>query len=332
MNFGSSTPWSLGVEEELYLVDPVTLDTAPVFDHGVGSPPRLKPELFAALVETTTPICRDAGEVLGELGRLRAQASARAAAAGASVVAIATHPLARGQGQPIVNEPRYVKMVAELGDAVYRQFVCGLHVHVGVPSREASLRALEGLLPWLPTAISLAANSPFMEGEDSGLRSVRISRLAELPSGGAPPVLRTWADWEDATRGRDYTRIWWDARPHPNYGTLEIRVADQQTDVRRSAGLAALFQALAATLAETERDPLDRDEYRRLRDDASRAAPDPGRVAALRRLAEPAARSLGGWSLVEELLVGRPEAERQLELGPAAALRHAVERSLVFDG
>ncbi len=184
MNFGSSTPWSLGVEEELYLVDPVTLDTAPVFDHGVGSPPRLKPELFAALVETTTPICRDAGEVLGELGRLRAQASARAAAAGASVVAIATHPLARGQGQPIVNEPRYKKMVAELGDAVYRQFVCGLHVHVGVPSREASLRALEGLLPWLPTAISLAANSPFVEGEDSGLRSVRISRLAELPSGG----------------------------------------------------------------------------------------------------------------------------------------------------
>jgi carboxylate-amine ligase len=329
VSFGASAPWSIGVEEELFLVDPETLDPAPVFERGLAAPPRLKPELFAAVVETATPICADAFEALDELSRLRLEAARRAEAAGARIAAIATHPLAAGGRQPIVREPRYVKMLDELGDAVYRQFVCGLHVHVGVPSAEACLHALEGVLPWLPTAISLAANSPFLEGQESGVRSARIGRLSELPAASIPPVLRTWRDWQDATAGRDYTRIWWDVRPHPNYGTIEIRVADQATSALRAAGLAALFQALVATLAETEHEPLDREEYRRLRGEAAASAP--AGLGALRRLVEPAARSLGGWPLVETLLTRRPEAEAQLELGPRAALEEAVARTVVFD-
>jgi carboxylate-amine ligase len=327
--FGESRPFSVGVEEELMLVDARTLDPAQLFEQVVPDPgPRLKPELFACLVETTTPICRDADEVHERLVDLRREVARRAAPYGARVFAAAMHPTARAHGQPIVRERRYEKMVAELGDAVYRQFVCGVHVHVGMPSAEACVRTLEGVLPWLPLVVALSANSPFSEGRDTGLRSARIGRLAELPSGGAPPPLRSWADWEAATAGRDYTRLWWDARPHPRLGTLEVRVADQQTDVRRTAGIAALVQALSATAADGAAEPYDRELYGERRKASAGTPPAPAEVAELAALVEPPARLFGGWALIEQLLGGRPEAERQLDVGAAGAARDLAERSL----
>src|SRR5581483_7144983 len=297
LSFGSTAPWTVGVEEELVLVDPETLQPAPVFERGLAVPERLKAELFACLVEAATPVCRDAAQALDSLVCLRREAANRAARAGARLVAIGIHPLARSHGQPIVCEPRYEEMVAKLGDAVYRQLVCGLHVHVGVASEEACLRALEGVLPWLPTLIALAANSPFAEGADTGCRSARIGRLGELPGGGRPPVLRRWSDWEAAVAGRDYTRLWWDVRPHPRYGTLEVRVADQQTSVQRSAGFAALAQALVATAAEEDPEPVDRACYLAERRRAAVQPPHPAAVAALRGLvSRPPARSAAGRS------------------------------------
>jgi carboxylate-amine ligase len=327
--FGAAPPWSLGVEEEFILVDAETFDTTPAFSRIVGEPTeRMKPELFECIVEITTPVVAGAEEVRRSLRGLRRELAARSAAEGVRVHAAGAHAFARGAGQPIVPVRRYKQMAAELGDAIYRQLVCGLHVHVSVSDTETCLRAFEGVVPWLPVLLALSANSPFAEGEATGLRSERSSRLLEMPTGGTPPVLRSWSDWQEAT-GQNSTRRHWDAWPRPEHGTLEVRVADQQTDVRRSAGLAALLQGLVATLAEGEHEPIDRREYRRLRDEAARRDPDSSAVAALAGLAESAARSLGGWPLVEELLAGRPEAERQLELGPAAALRDAVERSLV---
>src|SRR5581483_3224555 len=197
-----------------------------------------------------------------------------------------------------------------------------------MPSPEACVRALEGVMPWLPLVVALSANSPFADGRETGLRSARIGRLAELPSGGPPPPRCSWADWEAATAGRDYTRLWWDARPHPRLGTLEVRVADQQTDVRRSAGIAALVQALAAAVADGAAEPYDRDLYNGRREEAARVPPAPADVAALAELVEPPARSLGGWPLVDELLRSRPEAERQLEVGVAEAVGDLARRSL----
>src|SRR5581483_7008838 len=190
LSFGSTAPWTVGVEEELVLVDPETLQPAPVFERGLAVPERLKAELFACLVEAATPVCRDAAQALDSLVCLRREAANRAARAGARLVAIGIHPLARSHGQPIVCEPRYEEMVAKLGDAVYRQLVCGLHVHVGVASEEACLRALEGVLPWLPTLIALAANSPFAEGADTGCRSARTQVAADRRSSGAGPTGR----------------------------------------------------------------------------------------------------------------------------------------------
>jgi carboxylate-amine ligase len=271
--FGSAPPWWLGVEEELYLVDAGTLEPAPDgFSRAFGAgSDRIKPELFESLVEIATGAVETADEAAG------------------------SHPTARGP-VPVVPVERYLQMAKELGPRLSRQTVCGLHVHVSVPDADACLRAFEGVLPRLPGLLAASANSPFWEGEWSGWRSIRAQHLLELPTGGTPPLVRDWNDWRAASRG-DAGRRHWDAWPRPEYGTLEIRVMDQPTSVRRSAELAAEVQRLVREAAESHVEPLDRAVYAAARE---RAALDGG----------------------------GPEAERQLELGPAVALREAAGRTL----
>jgi carboxylate-amine ligase len=308
------------VEEELFLIDAETLETAPVFEQVVPEPDaRLKPELFACIVETATPVCSDVEEVLGELQRLRAEVSERAARVGAVVIASGSHPLAHGAGQPIVPLPRYERRRKELGELVYTQLVCGLHVHVAMPDADTALKAYEAVVPWLPVLLALSANSPFAEGRVTGLRSDRALRLLELPTGGTPPPLPDWAAWERATGG-DESRRHWDAWPRPEHGTLEVRVMDQQTDVRRSAGFAGLVQALAAGAVDSAPMVFDRELYAKRRLDAARLPPDTEEVAALAEL-------VGPRPYVKHALAGRSEAERQLELGPEAALRWLASRA-----
>ena len=194
-------------------------------------------------------------------------------------------------------------MVDELGAVAKGQLVCGLHVHVGMESFDVCLRTLDGIRPWLAAVLELSANSPYLAGEETGALSSRLGTLRRLPRGGPPPPLATPADWEAevAAAGVDYTRIWWDARPHPRFGTLEVRIADQATSVDRAAALVALVQALCAAPPE----------------------PGPDLIAAV----EPAARELGTWELVETLR--EPvEALRQLEVGRADGLE-AVAADLV---
>jgi glutamate---cysteine ligase / carboxylate-amine ligase len=323
---GFGRRFTLGVEEELFLVDGDSLEAVPAVAAIVPEPDdRLKYELFQCIVETNTPICADVREALDSMQRLRAEVARRAAREGLLQLAGATHPTAQGGEQPIVDTPRYRKMAAELGDAVQRQIVAGLHVHVGMPDEQACLNAFEGVVGWLPTILALSAASPYAEGEETGARSERAGRLAELPRAAAPPLLPTWAAWEEITAGADYTRMWWDARPHPRYGTVEVRMPDAQPDIRRAAGLAALVQALASVCSEHGREPLDRGVYERRREEAARL-PVPRRdLDELGDLVETRARLLGGWGLVEELLASPPEAERQLMLGRAQGLQSVVE-------
>jgi carboxylate-amine ligase len=313
VSWGSAPPFSVGAEEELFLVDAETLEAAPVFEQVVPEPDaRLKPELFACIVETTTTVCRDADEVLAELTRLRAELRKRASAVRATAVAVGTHPFARGAEQRLVSLPRYERLRAELGKGLHTQLVCGLHVHVALPDAETALRAFEGVVPWLPVLLALSANSPYAEGVATGLRSTRAERLLLMPTGGTPPPLPDWSSWEEATAGDD-TRRHWDAWPRPDHGTLEVRVMDQQTDVRRTAGFAAIVQALLAAIADDEPHTYDRELYAERRAAAARHPPDPAEVAALAELLP--------WNeLADHVLTRRPEAERQLELGPEAAL------------
>jgi carboxylate-amine ligase len=166
-------------------------------------------------------------------------------------------------------------------------------------SFEECLRTLDGIRPWLSHVLDVSANSPYLAGAETGELSSRLGRLHELPRSGPPPRFSTVADWEAAVaeEGVDYTRIWWDARPHPRLGTLEVRIADQPTSVERSAALAALVQALCA------------------------APPEPG--PELLDAVRPAASELGTCKLVEPLL--EPvEALRQLDVGRADGLEAAT--------
>jgi carboxylate-amine ligase len=331
--FGDASPWTLGIEEEVILVDASTLATTPAFSRVVGgSRDGFKPEVFECIVELVTPVLADAPAALAELHRLRRELTGVAAAEDVRVHAAGTHALAHGAGQPIVPLERYERLADALGPGIYRQLVCGLHVHVSIPDPETCLRAFEGVVPWLPTLLALSANSPFAEGRSTGRRSERAERLLEMPTGGTPPVLNGWDDWTAATAGDD-TRRHWDAWPRPEYGTLEVRVMDMQTDVRRSAGLVAIVQALAvAASVEGSPEPYDRRLYARRRSRAATQAADPAEVEALAAVVEPAARELGAWHLAEAVLAGQPEAERQLQVAAVAGIeavpQDVVERSV----
>ena len=248
---------------------------------------RIKQELFESMIEVTTPVCETAEEIEAELRALRQEVAERADAHGLAVLATGSHPTAT-EPPPIVPVERYERMKEELGPRLRRQMICGLHVHVSVPDPDLCLRVFEGVVPELPRLLAYSANSPYWQGEPTGWRSIRSQILLEMPTGGTPPVLRSWDDWEAATQG-DSTRRHWDAWPRPEYGTLEVRVMDQPTSVRRTAELAAEVQRLAREAADWSGDPFDREEYARARERAAREG-------------------------------GGPEAERQLELGPERAL------------
>ena len=256
---------------------------------------RVKPELFESFVEITTSVAETPEEIEAELRALRLEVAERAADYGFGVLATGSHPTARGR-VPIVPVERYERMKAKLGPQLCRQLVCGLHVHVSVPDEDTCLRAFEGVVPRLPGLLAASANSPYWDGEDSGWRSIRSQILLEMPTGGTPPVLRTWDDWRAASRD-DSTRRHWDAWPRPEYGTLEVRVMDQPTSLRRTAELAAEVQRLVREAVDFDGEPFGRQEYEVARERAGRE---------------------GGGS----------EAERQLELGPEAAVREIAALTL----
>ena len=244
---------TVGVEEELMILDAATYEPVAASHLLVGEldAGTLKTELHASVVELTTPVCSDVDEAVSSLRELRRAAASRAAEHGLVVAAAGVHPTARLESLPVVQEERYLAMLRDVGWAARRQGVNGLHVHLGMESGEATWERLESVLGWLPAVLALSCNSPFLDGEDTGMLSNRAAVLAELPRGGAPPAFDSFADWQ-AWVGRlvslgvlvDYTRLWWDARPHPRLGTLEIRICDQPTLLERTELLVRTIAAL----------------------------------------------------------------------------------------
>ena len=258
-------------------------------------PGTLKTELHASVVELTTPVCDSVEEAIACLRVLRTTAAAVAAASGLAVAAAGAHPVAPLESLPVVQEERYLSMIRDIGRAARRQGVNGLHVHVGVASAEECWERLEAVLPRLPAVLALSANSPFVDGAPSGMLSTRAGILAELPRGGAPPAFgsyQAWEAWVERLVGLgvmdDYTRIWWDVRPHPRLGTLEVRIADQPTSLDRTELLVRLVRDL---VAEAPTAVADRGDYLQNRWaaasrglDAVLIHPDGGRMATAREL------------------------------------------------
>jgi carboxylate-amine ligase len=355
-HFGEGPPLMLGVEEELMILDAESLLPVPAVRtllaaaEGVDLPGVLKTELFASVVELNTRPCATAPEAVDALRALRAEAAAIAERHGLRLAAAGSHPIARPEEQEIVPEPRYLDFVAYAGVSARRQGVNGLHVHVAVPDADQCLRVLEGVLPWLPLFLALSANSPYLAGEATGLASNRAEVLAQLPRNGAPPVFAAFADWERTVQRMvdlglvpDYTAIWWDARPHPRFGTLEVRAFDQPTGIELSGAFVALVQALVATLLEQAHPwPADRALYQEARWAAAHygpraSLPDPAGerllavpelTDALLALVEPAARELGSVGLLAAIAPQLCEGDRQLEVGAGDGLT-AVAADLV---
>jgi glutamate---cysteine ligase / carboxylate-amine ligase len=248
---------------------------------GKELPGRLKTELHASIVELNTDICASADEAVEALRTLRATAAELLEQRGLLLAAAGSHPFAEPEGLEVVDEKRYQEFVGYAGVTARRQGVSGLHVHVGMPGPAECMATLETVLPWLPLVLSLSTNSPYLAGRLTGLASNRAEILAQLPRSGAPPVFSSYADWEAwierflATElASDYTQFWWDARPHPRFGTLEIRMPDQPTALELTAAFIVLLRDLCAwALEHPATKPADRGIYQQNRWAAAKFGP-----------------------------------------------------------
>jgi carboxylate-amine ligase len=251
---------TVGLEEELMLLDGETLDLAPrALDvlARLGDPVRFKSEMPAAQLEIAGLPAATVGEAAAGLHAARAELAAAAAeVAGARVAGGGIHPFAAAEGVLNGGE-RYDAIAAEYGAVARRQLVFGLHVHVAVAGADRALAVYNGLREELPALAALGAGSPFYEGRDTGLASVRPKVCDLLPRQGVPPAIPTWDALAEAFAwGRatgtfaDAGQWWWEARLHHLHGTIELRVPDAQATIADAAAIGAVAHALVATLAE----------------------------------------------------------------------------------
>ena len=248
--FEQAPPFTVGLEEELMLLDAETLDlalrAADVLE-ALGDP-RFKLEMPAAQLEIVTAPHGTVGDAVEELASARATLEA----AGFRLAGAGAHPFASGTG-PLNPGERYRRIGAEYATGANRQLVFGLHVHVGVPGADRALAIYNALRSHLPELAALAANAPFYEGRDSGLASVRSRISGLLPRQGVPPAFATFEAYERALDwcGFDDPRQWWwELRLHPTLGTVEVRVPDTQRTIEDTAAIATVVHALVVRLAE----------------------------------------------------------------------------------
>jgi glutamate---cysteine ligase / carboxylate-amine ligase len=327
---------TVGVEEELWILDPETLQLVPAVQRLVAAadgrelPGVLKSELHASVVELATGVADHVDEAVERASALRRGAGEIAAREGLAVAASGSYPTSMPGEQEIAPEDRYRAFVEYAGPSARRQGVSGLHVHVGMPDAESAFRVMESILPWLPLVLALSANSPYFERRDTGMLSIRAEVLAFLPRRGAPPAFRSYGEWERfiermAATGlaADYTSFWWDVRLHPRLGTLEVRAPDQPTSPVRTAELVRLVHDLCAWALEApprEHDPAERGVYDQNRWAASRFGPHGKLIHPDRDEALSIPELLAELPVTTELDGTSCEADRQLEVGRAESL------------
>jgi carboxylate-amine ligase len=210
-----------------------------------------------SVCEIATTPCRSTEDAGHQLRALRREVQAAAQERGLSIGAAGTHPFAMWEDQRIVSRPRYRELVAGLGFVARQELIFGIHVHVAVDGPEKAIHVTNGMRVHLPILLALSANSPFWRAHDTGLISARTPIFRAFPRVGIPPRYEGWEDWTrrigfmvESKTVPDYTYLWYDVRPHPQFGTVEIRVMDSQTRVEHTLGLAALVQAMVKELAE----------------------------------------------------------------------------------
>ena len=259
-NFGRSAPFSLGVEEEFQLLSPESFELVSRYDEvaeAAGPDRQIKPELMQSVLEVATGISATVGEAMDDARRLRAHIRDAAAERETVIASAGTHPFSRWEHQDITDEPRYTGLAEKMQWVAERELIFGLHVHVGLETATQAIAVANALRTWLPELLALSANSPFWQARATGLASTRTKVFEAFPRTGLPPVFGSFEEFERLVeRGvrtssfPDYTYIWWDLRPHPRLGTIEVRICDAQTRLEAVAGIVALIQSLAATLVD----------------------------------------------------------------------------------
>ncbi len=257
----TGTPFTLGIEEELMICDAETGELAQAIDSMLAGVPddvtgEVKPELMQSVLEIATAPCANVAEAAEQLAALRRTVREVAAGQGLAIGAAGTHPSARYLDQKIVDHPRYRELVAELGWIAQQELIFGTHIHVGIDGAEKAVYVADGMRGYLPLLLAMSTNSPLWQGRLTGMMSSRTPVFRAFPRVGIPPYYGTWEVYshrvEQMMKGGaipDYTYLWWDVRPHPNLGTVELRVFDQQTRIEHTVGFAALGVSLAHRLS-----------------------------------------------------------------------------------
>jgi carboxylate-amine ligase len=338
--FRGPADFTLGIEEELLVVDESSHELA----HASGAllasmsldERSARHDLYEAQIELSSPICGDAGEATGALASLRA----RVREVGGTVIGSGIHPSSRFGDVRIVDSERYALERERLRGLVDRTPDCAMHVHIGMPDPETAIRVCNGLRAQIPLLEALAGNSPYWHGRDSGLASARRTLRRGFPRVGIPPAFSSYSEYEEvlgttmeAAGVDDYTFVWWELRPHPRFGTIEVRAMDSQSSLSSIAGLAALVQALAKHYAESppgepvRREILAEASFRAGRDGVAATLPVDGAHRPVRELASdaiamarPHARELGSDGPLEEI-------ERILREGGGADRQRAAHGS-----
>ena len=319
--FGLEADFAIGIEEELLLVDAVTHRPANIASKLVAavSPERgeVMNDLYEALIETSTPVVRSAGEGVETLAALREALRE----AGGAFIGGGLHPDADFGDVVHVPLERYEAIRDSMRGLVTRTPTAALHVHVGMPDPDTAIVVYNRMRAHLPLLQALAAHSPFWHGQDSGLASARAVLFRAFPRATIPPAFRHWEEYVDLIRWceetgeiDDYTYLWWDIRPSPSLGTVEVRAMDAQSRLETVAGLAALVHALAVACADGAKEVVPPTEA--LKESSFRAARDGvdatiwwrGTMRPIREvgadalaLAKPYARELDGEDALEEI-------------------------------
>ncbi len=258
--------YTLGVEEELMIVDGETYDLVNAIETllhdddtsaGADVAGQIKPELMESVLEISTEPCASVDEIAGQLRALRGEARDRAAAHDWTIGSAGTHPFAMWEDQRIVGRDRYRDLISALRFVARQELIFGMHVHVGVDDPDKAIHVADGMRVHLPVLLALSCNSPFWRADQTGMLSTRTPIFRAFPRVGMPPAYDTWENFERQIEFmvrsgviEDYTYLWYDVRPHPQFGTVEIRVCDSQTRVEHTIALTALIQAMVKELSE----------------------------------------------------------------------------------
>ena len=270
---GGGSGYSIGVEEELHIVDATTGELVPKIEEIMARLPRelcefVSYELFQSVLEIKTPPCATAAETEKHLREMRGRVGSWAAACGSSLASAGTHPFSRYRDQKVTDQDRYRQVVETLRWVAEREVIFGQHVHVAVPDEEKAIEAHNRLSEQAPLLLALSANSPFWQNMDTGFESSRVKIFETFPRAGLPPAFPDWNSFEDyvdlmvrSGAMDDYTYCWWDVRPHAGIGTIELRILDSQTNLKYTTALTALTQCIVARAVEAPepRGPYNKD-------------------------------------------------------------------------